>query len=40
MAVVVYGRCKEDCYAVMDEVKQILQIEVRTPAGEIKGIQW
>jgi|CZCB01.1.fsa_nt_gi carbamoyl-phosphate synthase large subunit len=38
--VVVYGRCKEDCYAVMDEVKQILQIEVRTPAGEIKGIQW
>jgi carbamoyl-phosphate synthase large subunit len=38
--IVVCGQCKQECYDVMAQVKQVLKIDVETSTGEIKGIEW
>lgn len=38
--ILVAGKSKEDCYDIIEQVKNQLKIEVRTPNGIVKGIQW
>ncbi len=38
--ILVYGKNETECYKVMEKVRQVLQIDVETDTGEIRGINW
>jgi biotin carboxylase len=38
--ILIYGKTKQDCYDVINNVKKVLRIEVKTKTYGIKGIRW